>query len=107
MAKPPAIPGPGWFKVRFVKKGPWVAAKLDIEDGICTVTVDGKEQAREDNHRWIAEIGDAVYPLGPRIDEPEYLQILAYVQWAQDHSPEDPVLSPRKPINLRTMGSLY
>ena len=107
MPRVAAQPGPGCFKVRLVKQGPWVAAKLDIIDGVCRCTINGEQRAPEETYRWVAEIGDAAYPLGPRIEQAEYDQMLAYVEWAEANAPDDPVLAPRQPLHLRRLKSLF
>lgn len=107
MPRPAAISGPGHFKVRLVKKGPWVAALLQIEAGVSVCTIDGKRMDPAESYRWVADIGDEAYALGPRITEPEYLQMLALVEWAKTNQPDHPVLNPRRPISLNTMPSLF
>ena len=104
---------PGFFKVRLVRGGPWVAAELIIAGGRLATTEDGCPVFAP---IWLAELPDLLveatmegeafrHPLfrllyfGVRIDETEYRHLLATAAWARKHSPRNPAANPTKPVD--------
>lgn len=108
---------PGYYRFRKVKRGPFVAARISVRDGVIYV-------AEEDQpaHFAISETdfaamvtaaimdGEAfTHPLlriawyGQPIDEIEYRHLIAYAKWARLHAPQHPAARPTEPVDLNTL----
>jgi len=101
-----AIPTAGFYKMRRVKDGPWVAVRLWQGFG---VDPDGGD----DRGMWVwrAERGgkdvdvDDVWPWCAKtpIDEAEYRFLLARADYAVAHDHRMPDAKPTKPVDYSTM----
>lgn len=103
-----ASPEPGFFKVRLVRGGPWVAARIFRPCPI-EVLVYGEWQAID---RWpalAAEIDgescpvDRVWLFGNTITQLEFEVLGAKAGWARAYQPEHPQAKPRERVNRLTM----
>lgn len=94
-------PHPGWFKRRFVRGGPWVAARiwLDAEldddgalasDEVLRCEVAGREAKPEDQWTYLAS-----HP----ITEAEFNFMTADKAWAEVNAPDDPSAQPNRAID--------
>lgn len=90
-------PQPGFYRTRFVKNGPWIAARIWLDDSIperpavLLAEVDGKEA---DPYRiWPSVIGND-------ITEIDFRHLGNVRRWAQTSAPHAPEAQPFKPINL-------
>lgn len=98
-------PKPGWFRRRFVRGGPWVAARIWIEaevddagellsEEVLRCEVAGREAKAEDQWSYVAS-----HP----ITEAEYNFMVADKAWAEANAPDDPSARPdRKIDHLKT-----
>ena len=108
---------PGYYRIRRVRSGPWIAAELQIADGQIAVT--------EERETIIAGIpletlpdlwveahieGEAFrHPLlrlllfGVPIEAPEYNHMLATAAWARSNARSHPAANPDRPIDLGTI----
>lgn len=92
-------PSPGTFRVRLVRFGPWVAAKIVNENGLWWVELDGREYGG-DADPWRAEHMERVWFHGHRIAEDEYRAALAVSMWARTNAPDHPAATPDRPIDM-------
>ena len=102
MNKPrdPANPEPGFYKLRLVRKGPFVAARIVHDDATgWSVLIDGVSFGPHPNPWAIARMHQ-VWPYAAAITEAEHDFMIAYAEWARKHSPDDPVVHPTKQINI-------
>jgi hypothetical protein len=110
-------PREGYFKVRKINGGMWVAARFWFGQPI----IDGEQQDR--SPRWCVEVDgktcrpdrqaghrvplDAldVWPwaAGHPISRHEYGFLRKRAAWARKHAPEHPAANPREPIDLRKL----
>lgn len=97
-------PTPGFYRVRMVKGGPWVPARIMHEDGMWLVLIDGEPTAsvamadpwKVPRMEWVA--------FANRLDEGQYRALLE----ARRALPDDhPLKDPRRPVSLRAADSLY
>jgi hypothetical protein len=106
-------PEPGFFKVRLLKDGPWVAARIeygptkDPETGepldrspMWTATIDGKPLADSPSPDPLKAGVFRIWHSGRRIEEEDYLLLLRHAEWAKQHSPNDPAANPTQRIDL-------
>lgn len=112
-------PQPGFYKIRLVPKGPFVAARILHQPG--RDPIDGTPLDR--SYWWTALIdGDAVaepsidpqeagvfriWPVCWEVSEPEYDYLLANAQWAKAHAPHEPAANPRQSIDLRALDPVF
>jgi hypothetical protein len=114
-------PEPGYFKLRFVRRGPWVPAiiwrpcPLILPDPL-EATAPGPEQwccPAERSRALRARIGDReaspdeVWERGREIPEHEYIWRLAVRDWAMAYQPTQPEANPRKAVDLSAQPSLF
>lgn len=109
------------FRIRLVRKGPYVAARVDLEDGLWWITQAGERLTQPYREDQLEEVingavmeGKAFsHPLvrllvfGQPIDEQEYDFLIAEAKWAKQHAPEHPAANPDKPISLRAAPSVF
>lgn len=114
MTRDPAKPRPGYFKMRLVKGGPFVAARI-IRLCHCTIGSQGDRP-----HEWFltcdrypplsAEINGEeadvarVWAYGREISPKEYKHPTALREWAEQHAPQEPEANPRDATNLLAMA---
>lgn len=105
-------PIPGLYRIRLVKGGPWVAARIVY--GPPLDPIDGTELDRAP--RWQCWIdGEMIgadpdphaagaYRIWPahQVSQAEYDHMVAVSKWAKEHSPRDPAANPTRPIDPLT-----
>jgi hypothetical protein len=105
-------PEPGFFKLRLVKGGPFVGARIEYgptRDPLTGEPLDRSWHYAADINGFVdqnprPEPNDDVWKVwefGQRIDEAEYRFLIADREWAAKHAPELPEATPRKPVDLR------
>lgn len=109
----PGDPIPGLYKLRLVKGGPYVAAKITW--GPPLDPIDGTVLDRAP--RWNAFLdGELIGEPGPcphksgafriwpahSIDQAEYDYMIAISKWAKANAPNDPAANPTKPLDPLT-----
>jgi hypothetical protein len=104
-----ARPEPGLFKLRLVRRGPWLPARIwwcDHEPG-------EPDNLLDTGPILVAEIaGQAADPLevwehGQRIEQVEYNHRLKVVVWATMHAPQEPEAKPNERVDLRKHPPLF
>lgn len=92
----------GWYKLRLVKHGPWVPARIWVEqdideasgelisDEVMRCEVDGQYADPGERWLWLAH--------NP-IPESEFNYLTATRRYATDHAPNEPMADPRKAVN--------
>jgi hypothetical protein len=106
---------PGYFKVRLVKRGPWMPARLERD---CTCTVNGGVD--EEVHAWIdtcdrhqrlrGEIDgmtvavDRVWMWGEEITQAEHDYLVSSNEWDRENDATSPAARPREAIDLNTIN---
>lgn len=107
---------PGFYRFRKVKRGPFVAARISIDDGVIYVAEEDAPAHYAVSVTAFAEMvtssimdGEAfTNPLlrvawyGERIDEIEYRHLIAYAKWARLHAPHAPAARPTEPVDMNT-----
>jgi hypothetical protein len=106
---------PGHFKVRLVKRGPWMPARLE-RDCACTVNGGGDQSVHPwtdtcDRHQYLrGEIDgmtvdvDRVWLFGEEITEDEFNYLTSSVQWDRENDATSPAARPREAIDLNTIN---
>lgn len=92
-------PQPGFYRLRRVRGGPWIAARIWIDNSIperpavMLAEIDGQFQDPL-----------AIWPscAGNDVDEAEYRHLLNVREWAVQHAPNAPEANPLQPIDLAT-----
>ena len=109
-----ALVRPGYWKLRLVRSGPFVPARIWLCD---------HEPFNEDNtldrwpipfpagevagqwvdprEIWLRVIGDSViWKRVEPIDERVFKWMMKDMSWAKEYAPDDPIANPRRPANL-------
>ena len=103
---------PGHFKLRLVKKGPWVAAVV-FRPCPLEIHVDAPWQWLDRWPRLCAEIDgrsadpERVRDFGRPITQAEYLYMSAAAEWDRRHDPAAPAANPRQAMSLDEMRPLF
>jgi len=102
---------PGHFKVRLVKRGPWMPARVERD---CSCTIGGgthEWKASCDRFQYLrGEIDgmtvavDRVWLFGQEITGDEFNYLTASVQWDREHDATSPAARPREAIDLNTIN---
>lgn len=108
---------PGYYRVRKVRNGPWIAAEITVQDGMILISEDGAGAALGVSSAMYEDLivesiteGQAFsHPLlrcawfGEPIDEAEYRHLIALGAWARQHRPSHPAAQPDRPIDRNTV----
>jgi hypothetical protein len=108
---------PGYYRIRRVKNGPWIAAEIIITNGMVFATEDNVPsfeglQLTELANMIVEAVmgGDAFrHPVlrtlwfGVPIDAAEYKHLLALAAWARANAPSHPAANPDRPISMHTI----
>lgn len=98
---------PGYFRLRLVRGGPFVAASIDLTaDGLWRVTVNGEASAASADP-WHCPGMERVWFYGHRIDRAEHDYLLALAAHARRHDPAHPLASPGQRIDLHHIAPIY
>jgi hypothetical protein len=89
-------PIPGCFRIRLVRGGWAVPARIEHDGALWRVTIDGTASEAADPVHAGAE---RVWHYGKAIEDWEYADLLRLKEWAAAHDPSHPCLSPRQPID--------
>src|SRR5690606_16246310 len=96
------LPQCGWFKAHLVGAGPWVPARIWLEQEIDPLTGE-----LIDDERLLCEVnGGRRDPYrewerlcGNPVPKAEYDYLIRLRLWAAWHAPDDPAANPRRPID--------
>lgn len=114
-------PALGFYRIRLVKNGPWVAAEIALADDIYTVTNAVFGHVWSGTHETLIAETDAAllegraftHPLlrvllfGQPITPDEYAYLTARRAWATEHARDQPEAAALAPIDLDTMPPLF
>ena len=103
----PDLPSPGTFKIRLVKGGPWIGARIAFTDGVWSVSIANVVMGENADPWQSSPHMERVWFWGHIIDEAEHAFLCAQTNWAQQHAPEHPSASPLAPIDLTQQRSLF
>ncbi|HVI92319.1 MAG TPA: hypothetical protein VM659_28775 [Dongiaceae bacterium] len=106
-----STPTPGLYKMRIIKRGPWVPVKIEFRPSRDSET----SELLDRSPSFHALLGDEDVPIdkvwpwcaGEPIPEAEYNWRVALRQWAIKHAPDEPEATPRKPVDLRQMPPIF
>lgn len=90
--QPPRIidqPEPGYFKMRLVKKGPWVPAAIFYEEcsGLWIAQIDGVLYGSDRDAHKAPKVMDIWQTAAERISEAEWAWMNAMREWAVQYDP--------------------
>ena len=103
----PDVPMTGYFRIRLVRGGPFVAASIDITaDGLWRVMVNGEPSAAC-AEPWDCPGMERVWFYGHRIDHAEHDYLVALSAHARAHDATHPLAQPGRPIDLHAMAPIY
>lgn len=108
---------PGFFRLRHVRNGPWIAARVELVGGLVRLTQDAKPPSCECSTAEYADLvvaavieGEAFsHPIirclwfGVRIAEAEYQHMLRVAAWARANAPAHPLANPGKPVDINVI----
>lgn len=102
--RPVETPTPGHYRMRLVKGGPWVPARIMEHDGFWMVMIDGSATAKAASRDpWKVPQMERV-AFSNAITEAEYASLTEQrAALPEDH----PLKDATKPIDMRAAGSLY
>jgi len=110
-----AHPRPGYFQMRLVKGGPFVAARIHRP---CQCTVNGPAEHDWkntcDRHRPLCATIDGkpadiwrVWTYGKEIDRADYEYLAGVADWSRTYAPEMPEANPRMRVDLNAIPSIF
>lgn len=100
-------PQPGYFRLKLVKHGPWVPARIywcDHEPGQPDNKLDSRRYLAASIGDWEADIFE-VWERGTRTDEAEYLWHMEKRVWAKGS--RQPEANPHHPVDLSNLPSVF
>jgi hypothetical protein len=102
-------PQPGFFRLRLVRGGPWVCARIYIPCPMDPFTGEPTERPRLICAEINGEDVEAhrVWHFGEPITASEFEFLLAESRWAHRYSPADPKANPRKKIDPLNIPRLF
>lgn len=91
----------GWFKRRLVKNGPWIPARIWLDqptdelgeltgDETLRCEVNGREADPQEQWTWLA---------ANPVSKAEYRFISATINWATQYAPGEPMANPTRPVD--------
>lgn len=99
-------PEPGYFRMRVIRKGPWVPAAIFHIDGIWSACIDGETGSAHEDPGY-ADCVFRVWLGGRRISRSEYDHMLATKAWAAEHATYHPSVNVRKPLDVSKLPSIF
>lgn len=90
-----------------MKGGPFVGACITYENGLWQACIDGEPCGPAHADPVYARDVYRVWHSGRRIDHAIYQFRLATKQWAREHDPTHPVMTPHRPVQLSQRRSLF
>lgn len=96
-----SAPQPGFFKLRLVKGGPWVPARIfeiPAVDPITSETLDRPQMLNAEIDGAPVDV-DRVWLFGYPIDQKEFDFLSATSRWARDFAPDEPAAKPREKMD--------
>ena len=99
-------PACGWFRTRLVKGGPFVGARIWLQQFVCPDTgdlvadeyycceIDGRPCDAHEQWPWLCT---------RPITEQEFDYLTAAHVWAREHAPSDPFADASKPVDWKTL----
>ena len=93
------IPTPGWYLLRLVRGGPWVAARVTHEAAGWSVMLDGVTEGPAQDP-WALRHMERVHWGGRPATEEECQRRLGLARWAALNDPDHHAANPRRAIDL-------
>lgn len=103
----------GWFRRRLVKNGPWVPARIWIDEApVNEVTgeLEGDEIMRcqiGDVDRTAQLLDEWAWLCGEPITQEQFDYMVAYIKWARVHEPLSPEAQPHLPVINRLLPEQF
>lgn len=102
-------PAPGFWLMRQVKRGPLVPAAIML---VQTAAEPGEPGNLMERSPFLAafiagepvDIAEIWEHRGTEISADEYEFQLRVVKWAQEHSPDDPLANPKRPVDISKLA---
>jgi hypothetical protein len=100
-------PQPCFLKVRLVRRGPFVAARIRREDGLWWSEVEGTpcDFPHEDPVKAARVL--ELWASGLFVTEEEYRFMLAVATHAAAYQPDSPLAKPKEPVRLKSLPPLF
>lgn len=96
----------GFYRIKIVRKGPWVGAEIRFEGDKAVAYVDG-QLSLGTSGGWEQDAVDRIALWGEPITEPEHRFLLAQAEHARKHRPDHPAANPKKPIDFLLLKPVY
>lgn len=101
-------PEPGFFRMRLVRGGPWVAAELRRDaDGAWTALIDGVPSQPSSPDPAVAADVFRIWHGAEAVTASEHAYLIERAAWARQHSPDSPEATPRQPIRLGRLPPVF
>ena len=105
---------PGYYRLRHVKNGPWIAASIEIRGNLILLTQDATPPTAQCTANEYADMvisavieGEAFrHPIircvwfGVPIEAAEHAHMLREAAWARANAPRHPLANPDRPIDV-------
>lgn len=97
--RPVAEIRPGFFLVRMVRRGFPVPGRICHDERGWWAEINGRPQGAPWPRPHEVPAIARIWEYGREIDEAEYNYFAATVEWAREHQPTHPILSPERPVD--------
>lgn len=102
--RPVNVPTPGYYRMRWVNRAPWVPARIMEQDGYWLVLIDGERTSEVAGREpWRVPMMERV-AFSNAIDQAEYEALLAQRRALPEGHP---LKDARKPVDWRSAPSAY
>ena len=100
------VPEVGFFSMRLVRLGPYVAARIEHSPAGWRATIDGQTFEPNPDPAYAKGVFQ-IWHGGKRIREAEYRHMLHVRDWAKREAPRHPAANPRRRINIKNDDALF
>jgi hypothetical protein len=100
------VPEAGFFSMRLVRLGPYVAARIVHGPAGWQAIIDGQTFDPHPDPAYAKGVFQ-IWHGGRRIRESEYRHMLHVREWAKRESPRHPAANPRRAINIKDDDPIF
>lgn len=108
--EPPRVvdqPEPGYFKLRLVKGGPEVTARIACQDGLWSAEINGVDLLPTDTDWTLAEGVARIWHYGKHTTRQDHQMMTVTRRWAEQNEPNGALANPMRPVDLNELPPIF